>query len=96
MSAILTNEMRAGAIGLSSGLEYDPGIYSIAPSSSPSRRSSAPFGGRYISHIRSEDYAFWQAIDEIIAHRARGEAPRAGLAREARHAVAVGPRRQPR
>ena len=27
----------------------------------------APFGGRYISHIRSEDFAFWQAIDEIIA-----------------------------
>jgi N-acyl-D-amino-acid deacylase len=28
MSEILANEMRAGAIGLSSGLEYDPGIYS--------------------------------------------------------------------
>ena len=26
----------------------------------------APFGGRYVSHIRSEDRYFWKAIDEII------------------------------
>lgn len=66
MSAILTNEMRAGAIGLSSGLEYDPGIYSDRSELITLAKVSASFGGRYISHIRSEDYAFWQAIDEII------------------------------
>jgi N-acyl-D-amino-acid deacylase len=66
MSAILTTEMRAGAIGLSSGLEYDPGIYSDRPELIALAKVSAQFGGRYISHIRSEDYAFWQAIDEII------------------------------
>ena len=27
---------------------------------------AAPFGGRYISHIRSEDRYYWKAIDEII------------------------------
>ena len=30
-------------------------------------RVAAAHGGRYISHIRSEDRKFWQAIDEILA-----------------------------
>jgi N-acyl-D-amino-acid deacylase len=67
MSAILAGEMRAGAMGLSTGLEYDPGIYSDRAEVVALAKVSASFGGRYISHIRSEDYAFWQAIDEIIA-----------------------------
>jgi N-acyl-D-amino-acid deacylase len=66
MSTIVANEMRAGAIGLSSGLEYDPGIYSDPSELIALAKVSASFGGRYISHIRSEDFAFWQAINEII------------------------------
>ena len=66
MSAIVASEMRAGAIGLSSGLEYDPGIYSERSELIALAKVAAQSGGRYISHIRSEDYAFWQAIDEII------------------------------
>ena len=66
MKTIVANEMRSGAIGLSSGLEYDPGIYSDRSELIELAKVSASFGGRYISHIRSEDYAFWQAIDEII------------------------------
>ena len=30
-------------------------------------RVAASFGGRYISHIRSEDRTFWKAVDEVIA-----------------------------
>ena len=67
MSAIVASEMRAGAIGLSSGLEYDPGIYSDRSELIALAKVAAQYDGRYISHIRSEDYAFWQAIDEIIA-----------------------------
>jgi N-acyl-D-amino-acid deacylase len=66
MSAIVENEMKAGAIGLSTGLEYDPGIYSDRAEVIELAKVSARHGGRYISHIRSEDFAFWQAIDEII------------------------------
>jgi N-acyl-D-amino-acid deacylase len=66
MSAIVENEMKAGAIGLSTGLEYDPGIYSDRAEVIELAKISARHGGRYISHIRSEDFAFWQAIDEII------------------------------
>jgi N-acyl-D-amino-acid deacylase len=67
MSTMIAGEMRAGALGLSTGLEYDPGIYSDRAEVIALAKAVAPFGGRYISHIRSEDFAFWQAIDEIIA-----------------------------
>ena len=66
MKAMLASEMQAGAIGLSSGLEYDPGIYSDPSELIALAKVAASFGGRYISHIRSEDYAFWKAINEII------------------------------
>src|SRR5690242_3794521 len=52
MGEILANEMRAGAIGLSSGLEYDPGIYSDPGEVIALAKVAASFSGRYISHIR--------------------------------------------
>ena len=66
MKRLLEKEMRAGAIGLSSGLEYDPGIYSAPGEVVELAKTAAEFSGRYISHIRSEDRYFWKAIDEII------------------------------
>lgn len=66
MKRLLDREMRSGAIGLSSGLEYDPGIYSAPGELIELARVAAAHGGRYISHIRSEDRSFWKAIDEII------------------------------
>ncbi len=67
MSRLLEQDMAAGALGLSSGLEYDPGIYSSRGELIDLARVAARHGGRYISHIRSEDRNFWQAIDEIVA-----------------------------
>jgi len=66
MEAILRAEMQAGALGLSSGLEYDPGIYSDPSELIALAKAVAPFGGRYISLIRSEDRTFWKAVDEAI------------------------------
>ena len=62
----LAEEMAAGALGLSSGLEYDPGIYSARDEVLALAKTAGAAHGRYISHIRSEDRAFWDAIDEII------------------------------
>jgi N-acyl-D-amino-acid deacylase len=67
MAALLRAEMAAGALGLSTGLEYDPGIYSDRSEVMALAKVTAALGGRYISHIRSEDRTFWEAIDEIIA-----------------------------
>jgi N-acyl-D-amino-acid deacylase len=66
MRNMLVSEMAAGALGLSTGLEYDPGIYSSRDEVLTLAKAIAPLGGRYISHIRSEDRDFWQALDELL------------------------------
>ena len=67
MRVLLEGEMKAGALGLSTGLEYDPGIFSARSEVVELARVAAAAGGRYISHVRSEDRDFWDAIDEIVA-----------------------------
>ena len=66
MKAMLEQELEAGALGLSTGLEYDPGIYSDTGEVVSLAKVAAEQGGRYISHIRSEDRWFELALDEII------------------------------
>jgi N-acyl-D-amino-acid deacylase len=66
MRALLAADMEAGAFGLSTGLEYDPGIYSTTEEVVELAREVASHGGRYVSHIRSEDRKFWQAIEETV------------------------------
>ncbi len=63
---LIAEEMRAGGLGLSTGLEYDSGIYSSRAEVIELAREAAAHGGRYISHIRSEDRHIWEAMDEII------------------------------
>ena len=65
MTALLEAEMDAGALGLSTGLEYDPGIYASSEEIISLAKVAAQRGGRYSSHIRSEDRHFWAAIDEL-------------------------------
>lgn len=66
MRAMLARDMEAGALGLSTGLEYDPGIYSTTTEVIMLARDAAAAGGRYISHMRSEDMYFEDALEEII------------------------------
>jgi N-acyl-D-amino-acid deacylase len=66
MRELLREEMDAGALGLSTGLEYDPGINSAPGEVLALAKVVAPYGGRYISHMRSEDRDFWQALDELL------------------------------
>lgn len=67
MSADLAEDLRAGSLGLSTGLEYDPGIYGTPEEVVALAKTAAAGGGRYISHMRSEDVKLDAAIDEIIA-----------------------------
>lgn len=67
MGAELTEDLRAGSLGLSTGLEYDPGIYATPDEVVALAKVAATSGGRYISHLRSEDVKLDAAIDEIIA-----------------------------
>jgi N-acyl-D-amino-acid deacylase len=66
MKLLLQREMETGALGLSTGLEYDPGIYSDPSEVLALAKVAGDAGGRYISHVRSEDRWFWEAIDEVI------------------------------
>jgi N-acyl-D-amino-acid deacylase len=66
MTELLEQDMLAGALGLSSGLEYEPGIHSNSEEVIALAKVAAEFNGRYISHVRSEDRWFEAALDEII------------------------------
>ena len=66
MEALVRQGMRDGALGLSTGVEYDRRFYSDRAEVLALARAAAEMGGRYISHIRSEDRWFWDAVDEII------------------------------
>jgi len=66
MADMLASELESGALGLSTGLEYEPGIYSATSEVLTLAHVAAAAGGRYISHMRSEDRWFEDALDEII------------------------------
>ncbi len=67
MKALLQTDLEAGALGLATGLEYDPGIYSSREEVLELARVAAAVGGRYISHMRSEDRALSEALEELLA-----------------------------
>jgi len=66
MKELLQAEMKAGALGLCSGLEYEEGFYSTREEVIALAKVAAAAGGRYMSHIRSEDIHLDEALDEII------------------------------
>jgi len=68
MAAQLEAELRAGAFGLSYGLEYVPGIYSETAELTNLGKVVARSGGVVMSHMRSEnDEEITASIDELIA-----------------------------
>lgn len=66
MQALLAADIEAGSLGLSTGLEYDPGIYSDHAELLALARTTQAGSGRYISHMRNEDVGFDAALDELI------------------------------
>jgi len=66
MKALVEADMRHGALGLSTGLEYMPGIFSSTDEAIALAKVAAANGGRYASHLRDEDDLFLDAVDEII------------------------------
>lgn len=66
MAAIVDREMRSGALGLSSGLEYQPGRYAETRELVELARVAGRRGGLYASHLRNEDNQTFVAIEELI------------------------------
>ncbi len=75
MRALVDQAMREGAIGLSSGLEYEVGSYSDTEEIVELARAAAAQGGFYISHIRDEADRSMEAIVEAIAVGERAKLP---------------------
>jgi len=68
MERLVERGMRDGAVGLSSGLEYDPGFYARVEEVASLAAVAARFGGYYASHVRDEEdgvIGAWQEAIEI-------------------------------
>jgi N-acyl-D-amino-acid deacylase len=66
MAVLVEADMLNGAIGLATGLEYEPGIFSETEEVIELAKTAARFGGRYMSHVRDEDDLQMDAFDEVI------------------------------
>ncbi|MEP7132491.1 MAG: D-aminoacylase [Acidobacteriota bacterium] len=67
MAKLVTQAMREGAAGLSSGLEYEVGSWSTTPELIGMSRAAAEFGGFYMTHTRDEADKSMEAFTEAIA-----------------------------
>lgn len=66
MNALVRKAMEDGALGIGSALIYAPGAYARTPELIQLCKTAAPYGGVYISHIRSEGNRLLEAADELI------------------------------
>lgn len=66
MADFVRADMRAGALGLATGLEYEPGIYSTTEELIAIAAVAGRLGGGYSSHIRDEDDRMNEAVDELL------------------------------
>lgn len=66
MKTLVQQAMQDGALGIGSALIYAPGSYAKTPELIELCKVAAPYGGLYISHIRSEGNQLLQAADELI------------------------------
>ena len=67
MQADLARAMEAGAIGLSSGLEYVPGMYGDVAELAALARVARENGGFYATHLRDEGDTLLESVEEAIA-----------------------------
>ena len=75
MAALVELGMRQGALGVSSGLEYDVGSYGSTDELVELCKAAAKHGGFYMTHIRDEADKSFEAFAEAIAISERSGAP---------------------
>ena len=75
MQEAVRDAMRDGAFGLASALIYPPGNFAGTEELTLLARAMAPYGGLYITHMRSEADRLLEAIDEAIEIGRRGGVP---------------------
>ncbi len=75
MRIIVRNAMLDGAFGIASALIYPPGNFATTAELIEMGAAMAPYGGVYITHMRSEADTFLEAIDEAIRIGREGGVP---------------------
>lgn len=66
MKALVKQAMEEGAMGITTALIYAPDNYATTEELIELAKVAAPYGGMYISHMRSEGNGVLKAIDETI------------------------------
>jgi dihydroorotase/N-acyl-D-amino-acid deacylase len=72
---VIRDAMRDGAFGLGSALIYPPGNYASTAELIEEARATAPYGGVYITHMRSEGDRLVEAVDEALRIGREGGVP---------------------
>jgi N-acyl-D-aspartate/D-glutamate deacylase len=85
MRALVKQAMEEGAFGIGSSLIYAPAFYASTDELVELCKVAAPYGGMYISHMRSEGNRLLEAVDELIQISVR-----AGIPAEIYHLKAAG------
>jgi N-acyl-D-amino-acid deacylase len=66
MRRLVEREMRDGALGIASALEYAPAYYADTEELVELCKVAAKYRGKYITHMRSEGERLLEGIDEVI------------------------------
>ncbi|MCZ6792101.1 MAG: D-aminoacylase [Planctomycetota bacterium] len=85
MRAHVRRAMENGALGVGSSLIYAPAFYADTDELIALCEVAAEYGGRYITHMRSEGNTLLEAVDEVLRI-----AREAGIAAEIYHLKAAG------
>ena len=80
MKQLVEQAMREGAIGLSTGLEYETGKPASTEEVITLARAASAYGGIYISHIRDEADQYFRGFGRGDSHRQRSAHSGADLA----------------
>jgi len=75
MRAVTRRAMEDGAFGFATALIYPPGNFATTRELVEMARTMAPFGGIYITHMRSEADRLLEAIDEAMRIGDQGGVP---------------------
>ncbi|MFN0182001.1 MAG: N-acyl-D-amino-acid deacylase family protein [Gemmatimonadales bacterium] len=75
MRAVVKNAMEDGALGIGSALIYPPASYASTDELIEAAKAMAPYGGVYITHMRSEADRLIEGIDEALAIGRQGGVP---------------------
>jgi N-acyl-D-amino-acid deacylase len=86
MKALVEQAMKDGAVGLSTGLIYQPGVFAKTDEIVELAKVAAAYDGIYTSHMRHEDTQIYKALDEVIR-----VAREAGMRAEVSHIKLAGP-----